>query len=168
MSQALKLCVVGLMAGLAACQTVPSRPGFSKRQVATLTEHGFKPVDGNYELGISDKVLFAFDRSELSPDTSLVVDHLAKVLLGVGIHGATVEGHTDSTGADAYNLDLSQRRATAVKGALAGSGLPESEIRAQGLGESDPIESNETEEGRAQNRRVVIVITPSDAMRVRR
>ena len=168
MSQTLKFCVVGLMAALAACQTVPTRPGFSKRQVATLTEHGFKPVEGNYELGISDKVLFGFDRSELSPDTSVVVDHLAKVLLGVGIHGATVEGHTDSTGADAYNLDLSQRRATAVKGALTASGLPDREIRALGMGESDPIETNETEEGRAQNRRVVIVITPADAMRVRR
>ena len=59
-------------------------------------------------------------------------------------------------------------RATAVKGALSASGLPDREIRALGMGESDPIETNETEEGRAQNRRVVIVITPADAMRVRR
>jgi OOP family OmpA-OmpF porin len=79
-----------------------------------------------------------------------------------------VEGHTDALGADDYNLDLSRRRAEAVKAALATAGLPADAIRAQGLGETDPIETNDTEEGRAQNRRVVIVVTPGDAIRVKR
>lgn len=157
-----------LLAALAACQTVPAQPAFSKRQVAALTEQGFRPVGENYELGISDKVLFGFDRSEVSPETVAVVDKLARALTAVGINGATIEGHTDALGADDYNLNLSQRRAEAVKAALAGAGMPAGSIRAQGLGEADPVETNDTVEGRAQNRRVVIVVTPADAIRVKR
>lgn len=157
-----------MLAALAACQTVPDRPAFSKQQVAALTGQGFRPVGENYELGISDKVLFGFDSSELSAETGAVVDKLSKALVGAGIRGATVEGHTDALGADDYNLDLSQRRAVAVKAAFEAAGMPAGSIRAQGLGESDPVETNDTEEGRAQNRRVVIVVTPADAIRVKR
>lgn len=157
-----------MLAGLAACQTVPAKPAFSKQQVAALTQQGFRPVGENFELGIADKVLFGFDRSELSPETAAVVEKLGRALTSVGIHGATIEGHTDALGADEYNLDLSRRRAEAVKAALATTGMPSTSIRAEGLGETDPVESNETEEGRAQNRRVVVVVTPADAIRVKR
>ncbi|HPB20767.1 MAG TPA: OmpA family protein [Novosphingobium sp.] len=164
-----RLALVTLAAGLlAACQTVPARAAFSEQQVAALAQQGFRPVGENYELGIADKVLFGFDRSDLSPETGAVVGKIAAALTSVGIHGATVEGHTDALGADDYNLDLSRRRAEAVKAALATAGLPADAIRAQGLGETDPIETNDTEEGRAQNRRVVIVVTPGDAIRVKR
>ena len=108
-------------------------------------------------------MLFAVDISDLVPENAAVVERLAKVLLGVGIHGLTVEGHTDSSGSAEYNQSLSERRAPAVKGAMATSGLVPAEVRAVGLGETDPIESNDTDEGRAQNRRVVIVVTPMDA-----
>lgn len=84
-------------------------------------------------------MLFGFDRSDLSPETGAVVGKIAAALTSVGIHGATVEGHTDALGADDYNLDLSRRRAEAVKAALATAGLPADAIRAQGLGE--PIRS---------------------------
>lgn len=157
-----------LLAALAACQTVPAKPGFSKRQIAALKAEGFKLVGEDFELGISDKVLFGFDKSELSPETGEVVQKLAKALTGVGISGATIEGHTDAKGADDYNLDLSRRRAEAVKAALASAGMRAESVRALGMGETDPIESNDTEEGRAQNRRVVIVVTPTDAIRVKR
>jgi outer membrane protein OmpA-like peptidoglycan-associated protein len=156
------------LALLAACQTTPKKPTFSKAQVALMVAEGFKPVGENYELGISDKVLFAVDQSELVPENSAVVERLAKVLSGVGIHGALVEGHTDSTGSDQYNQALSERRAVTVKGALGRGGLNEASLRAQGLGESDPIETNDSEEGRAQNRRVVVVVTPLDAVPIRK
>jgi outer membrane protein OmpA-like peptidoglycan-associated protein len=108
-------------------------------------------------------VLFAVNVSDLVPENAAVIDRLAKALAGVGIHGLTVEGHTDSSGSDEYNQALSERRAASVKGAMATSGLVPAEVRAVGFGESDPIETNDTEEGRAQNRRVVIVVTPMDA-----
>lgn len=159
---------VASLALLAACQHTPKQPVFSKQQVATLVAEGFKPVGENYELGIADKVLFAVDQSELPPEGAAVVDRLARTLAGVGIHGALVEGHTDSTGSDDYNQALSERRANTVKAALATGGLSAASLRAQGLGETDPIESNDTEEGRAQNRRVVVVITPLDAVPIRK
>lgn len=158
--------VLASLALLAACQTTPQKPGFSKAQVATLVAEGFKPVGENYELGIADKVLFAVDQSDLPPENSAIVERLARTLAGVGINGAMVEGHTDSTGSDEYNLALSERRAVTVKAALATGGLSAASLRAQGMGETDPIETNDTEEGRAQNRRVVVVVTPLDAVPV--
>jgi outer membrane protein OmpA-like peptidoglycan-associated protein len=68
----------------------------------------------------------------------------------------TVEGHTDSTGADAYNLDLSNRRSGSVRDYLVEGGLPASILTATGKGEAEPVDSNATAEGRANNRRVVI------------
>ncbi|HNN56987.1 MAG TPA: OmpA family protein, partial [Novosphingobium sp.] len=91
-------------------------------------------------------------------------DHLAAVFVSVDIHGAGVQGHTDALGSDEYNQKLSERRALAVRGELVRAGLIPAEVRAQGFGETRPVASNETDEGRAQNRRVVIVVTPADAI----
>ncbi|GAA4779504.1 OmpA family protein [Novosphingobium ginsenosidimutans] len=161
-----RLILLAMLALLAACQTTPTKPTFSKQQVALLVAEGFKPVGENYELGIADKVLFEVDQSDLPPEAAAIVDRLAKALVGVGISGALVEGHTDSTGSDTYNQALSERRANTVKEALVKGGLSPSGMRAQGFGETDPIDSNDTEDGRAQNRRVVVVVTPLDAVPV--
>lgn len=74
---------------------------------------------------------------------------------------ARVEGHTDNTGTEAYNMDLSVRRAQAVKNILIQRGVPSSRIEAVGFGESMPIATNDIEAGRAQNRRVEIKIAPA-------
>jgi outer membrane protein OmpA-like peptidoglycan-associated protein len=71
-----------------------------------------------------------------------------------------VTGHTDNTGSDAHNQDLSQRRAVAVATILANQGVDQRRFFIQGRGESDPIASNATEAGRAQNRRVEIQLSP--------
>lgn len=147
---------------LAACQTIPAQPSFSARQVAVLQQEGFKPVGENWELGIADRMLFAVDSSDLQPESAAVIERLTKILLGVQISGSLVEGHTDSTGSPVYNQALSLRRAQAVKVAMVASGMAEPAVRVIGLGETDPVESNDTEEGRAQNRRVVVIVAPSD------
>ncbi len=159
-----KLFTAALLAMLAACATVPPKPGFSKQQVAVLTENGFKLDGENYELGLADRVLFDVDKSDLKPDMTDTLTKLTKALTGVGIHGATVEGHTDSTGSDEYNQALSERRAQAVKAQFAANGMNAAEVVAVGKGEADPIADNATDEGRAENRRVVIVVTPVNAM----
>jgi len=151
------------IAALAACQTVPPKQGFSSKQVAALTQAEFKQVGDNYELGLSDRVLFDVDKSDLVPEAAAKVDKLAAVLESVDIHGAGVEGHTDSTGSDDYNQQLSERRAASVKVEFVKAGMAEANVRAIGKGESQPIASNDTPEGRQQNRRVVIVVTPADA-----
>jgi outer membrane protein OmpA-like peptidoglycan-associated protein len=71
-----------------------------------------------------------------------------------------VEGHTDSQGTDAHNLDLSQRRAESVRAALLARGYDASRVQAVGIGEARPVADNNTAEGRANNRRVEIIIQP--------
>lgn len=148
---------------LAACATVPAKPGFSKAQVAAMTELGFEPAGENFELDFNDRVLFEVDKSDLNPEANKVLNRLVTTLLNVGIRGASVVGHTDSTGSSDYNLALSQRRAASVKAGMAAAGMDVAQIRDQGAGETQPIASNDTEDGRAQNRRVVIIVTPADA-----
>lgn len=151
------------IAALAACQTVPAKTGFSAKQVAVLTQEEFKPVGENYELGLSDRVLFEVDKSDLAPEAVTRISKIAAALKSVDIDGAGVEGHTDSTGSDDYNQQLSERRAASVKIEFVKAGMPEANVRAVGKGETQPIAGNDTDEGRAQNRRVVIVVTPVDA-----
>src|SRR5436190_1327329 len=69
-----------------------------------------------------------------------------------------LQGHTDNSGADAYNLKLSQQRANAVREHLVEQGVPAASLMAKGYGESMPVESNDTPEGRAHNRRVVMTV----------
>jgi OOP family OmpA-OmpF porin len=148
---------------LSGCQTVPHKPGFSPRQAEALAANDFKQVGDNYELGLSERVLFEVDKSDLTPQAVATVDKLAQVFLSVDIHGAGVEGHTDSTGTRDYNQQLSERRAASVKAELVKGGLKAADIRAVGRGEYQPIASNDTPDGRQQNRRVVIIVTPEDA-----
>lgn len=157
-----KLIVLALVVLLTACQTVPMKPSFNARQIAALIELGFKQAGENYELGLEDRVLFEVDKSDLSPDAGAVLNRLGGKLVSVGIVGASVVGHTDSTGTSEYNLALSQRRAASVKGGLASAGMDASRLRDSGVGETQPIADNATPEGRQQNRRVVIIIAPSD------
>lgn len=152
-----------LILATAACATVPARPGFTARQEAVLRQQGFEPVDDRFELGLADRLLFAFDKSELIAAQADRLHRLAAALLGVGIHGARVEGHTDSSGSASYNQALSQRRAQTVKQAIVDGGMDAAAISAAGLGESAPLESNRTATGRHENRRVVIIVAPEDA-----
>jgi OOP family OmpA-OmpF porin len=158
--------IVMLLAVLAACQTTPKKPAFNARQVAVLQEQGFKQAGENFELGLADRVLFEVDKAEVVPQMAVTLGKITQSLTAVGIHGALVEGHTDSTGSSEYNQSLSERRAVAIKAAMVAGGLNAAEVRTLGLGETDPVADNASEEGRAQNRRVVIVVTPADAVRI--
>lgn len=153
---------MALLALLAACQTVPAVPRFSQAQVAVLQQEGFKPAGETWELGIEDRVLFAVNEGTLQPESIAIIDRLAKALAAIGLGGAMIEGHTDASGTSEYNQALSLRRAESVKAAMVAAGMPEAGVRVTGLGETDPIESNDTPEGRAQNRRVVVIVAPSD------
>lgn len=105
-------------------------------------------------------LLFATDSAYLSG--ALVGDLRAVASSLVKYPNSTIEvvGHTDNVGEAAYNQDLSQRRAVAVAEVLRGSGVPSGRISTYGRGENAPIASNQTEYGRAQNRRVEIIIRP--------
>lgn len=99
-------------------------------------------------------VHFDFDKSIIRPDAVPVLNEAAETLKAEGGIAVIVEGHTDSVGTDAYNQKLSHRRADAVRQYLVKHGIPATRITTEGLGESRPVASNDTEDGRAQNRRV--------------
>jgi outer membrane protein OmpA-like peptidoglycan-associated protein len=107
---------------------------------------------------LSGSVLFAFNEAALLPDARARLDQVADALLGAPDRSIVVEGYTDSRGSDSFNLDLSQRRAEAVREYLVGRGVVPDLIRAQGFGKARPIADNNTPEGRANNRRVEIVL----------
>jgi len=99
-------------------------------------------------------VNFDFDRAEIRPDAAVILDEAASILNDNPGRSVRVEGHTDSVGTDEYNQDLSERRANSVRDYLVGKGVDASRLTTAGSGESNPIASNDTSDGRALNRRV--------------
>ncbi len=107
-------------------------------------------------------ILFATDSAELTGSLRSDLASLARSLQRYPNTTVDVIGHTDNTGTAAYNQNLSARRAASVAAVLRANGVASSRIRAFGRGESEPIASNYTAAGRAQNRRVEIVIRPNN------
>jgi outer membrane protein OmpA-like peptidoglycan-associated protein len=110
---------------------------------------------------IPGSVLFASGKSTVLPGAQDKLNSVADALKDQAGHEILVEGHTDSQGSDAFNLELSQTRAQRVRDYLVSRGVPENQIRAQGLGESKPVADNNSAEGRANNRRVEIIVSPT-------
>jgi outer membrane protein OmpA-like peptidoglycan-associated protein len=111
-------------------------------------------------VNLPDDLLFATDSSTLRPQLQSELRSIAANLVSYPNSNIRVIGHTDNVGAAAYNIDLSLRRARSVMDVLAGAGVPGSRLSAVGMGEDQPIASNLSTSGRAQNRRVEIIITP--------
>lgn len=109
---------------------------------------------------LSGSVLFATGKWELLPIAQSKLDEVAKALIDQGYKSIVVEGHTDSVGGDAQNTELSQRRADSVRIHLVSRGIVSAKISSVGLGESRPIADNASPEGRANNRRVEIIVQP--------
>jgi len=110
-------------------------------------------------------LLFDFDSYALKSATRENLRELASNLKKYEQTEVKILGHTDSVGSDTYNQSLSRFRADAVKDYLASQGISSMRLMTEGFGESDPIASNETEEGRQQNRRVEIVIVGNEDLK---
>ncbi|PCG10906.1 MAG: glycine zipper 2TM domain-containing protein [Sphingomonas sp.] len=111
-------------------------------------------------LNIPSGINFAYNSANVEPQFRATLDRVAGVLSEYNQSYIDVYGHTDSTGSDAYNQTLSERRAASVADYLSSHGVQAARIATRGFGETQPIASNETEEGRAANRRVEIKIVP--------
>ena len=110
---------------------------------------------------LSGSVLFASNKAELLPSAQTRLEQVATALNDSSKdRPITVEGYTDSRGSDFYNRELSQKRAESVRSFLVSRGVPSDKIHAEGLGKDRPIADNTSAEGRANNRRVEIVIAP--------
>ena len=109
-------------------------------------------------LTLPGSIYFEVNKTEVKPAMRERLSQIAKALATVGNRHVLVEGHTDSSGADEYNLKLSRLRAEAVRSILIAGGVSADRIESQGYGKTRPVASNATATGKAQNRRVEIVI----------
>lgn len=143
-----------------ACVGCQSTERFSAEQIAAMRQAGFTPNAEGWGLGLSDKILFGVNEADLTPASKVSITTMAKNLAATGITHLRIDGHTDNYGKADYNQQLSLKRANAVASQWAqGAAIPRSNIVTRGLGMSAPVASNATSQGRAQNRRVAIVIT---------
>jgi outer membrane protein OmpA-like peptidoglycan-associated protein len=123
-----------------------------------LSDLQAKQTDRGMVMTLSD-VLFDTGRATLKPGADRDLDRLAQALKDNPNTRVMIEGHTDSVGGDEYNQTLSERRAEAVGDALRMRGVPSDRFEVRGLGKEFPVASNNTAEGRQQNRRVEIVFS---------
>jgi len=114
----------------------------------------------NITLNMPGNITFAFDSSNLQPQFYPVLDNVASTLNEYNQTVIEVAGHTDSVGSDSYNQQLSVQRANSVAAYLSSKGIMQQRMITVGAGETHPVASNDTDAGRAQNRRVEITIVP--------
>lgn len=122
-------------------------------------------VGEGIQVTFDSAILFAFDSSQLSADARRNLDDLAQSLREYPNTEILIAGHTDATGSDDYNQDLSERRASSAGSYLMSNGVQPSRITTIGKGELEPIASNESAFGREQNRRVEVAIFASEEYR---
>jgi outer membrane protein OmpA-like peptidoglycan-associated protein len=110
-------------------------------------------------------LLFEFGKATLSAEAKQNINNLASSLNKYPNTNIMVIGHTDNVGSDPFNMNLSRDRAASVKSYAMVQGVNPGRLKTEGKGETEPIASNDTDAGRAQNRRVEIVIVANDAMK---
>ncbi|WP_397476157.1 outer membrane protein OmpA [Pusillimonas sp.] len=132
--------------GIAGCDGVPVA-----QQTEVVAPTATKVV-------LNADTFFDFDKDTLKPEGRQVLDQVASQASSINLETLIAVGHTDSIGTEQYNQGLSERRANSVKQYLIGKGIDPNRIYTEGKGELQPVASNATREGRAQNRRVEIEI----------
>ena len=114
--------------------------------------------DETLRINFDSDILFAVDSAVLSPQSMASLDEFARVMRDFPQTAILIQGYTDSTGSEQYNMQLSERRARAVYNHLALREVEEGRMAAIGYGEGYPVADNATPEGRSQNRRVSILV----------
>lgn len=151
----------GLMDGDDKCPTVYAKTADGCPEAAAAAVEEAAPAPAPAAAPVADQpimsfedVNFDFDKATLRPTAAAKIDQAVAYVREHNVEKFELRGYADSIGSEAYNLKLSQRRADAVRNAMIKKGAPADRIVAKGFGESNPIASNATKEGRAQNRRV--------------
>ncbi|REC76820.1 hypothetical protein DRF60_13115 [Chryseobacterium elymi] len=158
--------VLGGIIGGVAGNVIGNKMDQQAKQIKeTLPGAEVERVGDGIKITMNESIVnFAFDSSNLTSVAQANLDKLATVLVDNPDTNINIYGHTDSKGADAYNLSLSQRRADAVKTYLSRKGIASSRMFTKGEGEAMPVATNDTDEGRAKNRRVEFAITANEKM----
>jgi outer membrane protein OmpA-like peptidoglycan-associated protein len=153
---------VGALSGAAIGQYMDRQEEALRRQLrgtgVSVTRRGDDII-----LNMPGNVTFDFDSASLRPDFFEVLNSVSLVLEEFDQTVLVIDGHTDSTGRRDYNLDLSRRRADTVGRYLIGQGVAPVRVATYGYGPDHPVASNETQDGRAQNRRVELTLMPVTA-----
>lgn len=152
--------VIGGIAGLAAGGALGNYYDKQAKELASIADV-IKGENGLQVL-LKNDILFDVNSAVLSQEAIQTLKDLNRVLKKYPKNRIVVQGFTDSTGSEAYNKQLSTQRAQAVYNYLLSNGLKTLSISYVGYGESNPIASNDTEAGRAKNRRVVLSITANE------
>ncbi|MCM1281777.1 MAG: OmpA family protein [Alistipes senegalensis] len=121
------------------------------------------PVPTSEKVTYAADAFFDFDKATLKPEGKAKLDEIVAGLQNMDVEVVVAVGHTDSVGAEAYNLKLSERRAEAVKAYLVSKGVDPQKVYTEGKGEAQPIGNNKTREGRAKNRRVELEVVANRA-----
>lgn len=150
---------LGALAGGAVGNYMDRQEAELRRQTAGTGVDVYRQGD-ELVLRMPSGITFPVDRYDIQPQFQSTLNQVAQTLASYDQTYIDVLGHTDSTGSDAYNQSLSERRAQSVASYLSARGVARARIGTRGFGEAQPIASNETEEGRAQNRRVEVKVVP--------
>lgn len=124
-----------------------------------------KPGEEGIIINFKSGVLFGFNQTDLTPSSVKSIEELAQILNKYPDTDVLIEGHTDDKGSDEYNMSLSEKRATAVSDYLRNKNIAGNRLKTVGYGEKQPVATNDTDEGRSQNRRVTFVITANEKMK---
>ena len=152
--------LIGGLAGLAAGGALGNYYDKQAKELAAIAE--VVKGDNGLQVFLKNDILFDVGSATLSSQSINTLNDLNRVLKKYPKNHIVVQGYTDSTGSDEYNQTLSEQRAQAVYNYLLGNGLKTLSITHVGYGKANPVASNDTEEGRAKNRRVVLAITANE------
>lgn len=150
---------IGAIAGGAVGHYMDRQEAELRRQTAGTGVDVYRQGD-ELVLRMPSGITFPVDRSDIQPQFQATLDQVSQTLASYNQTYVDVMGHTDSTGSDAYNQALSERRAQSVATYLTAHGVDRARMGIRGFGESQPIASNDDEMGRSQNRRVEIKVVP--------
>lgn len=157
--------IIGGVVGGAAGAIIGNYMDQQAADLADIEGAKIERIGEGIKITFAGGLLFDFDKSDVRPDAQAQLVKLTEVLQKYDDTNIMVEGHTDATGTEDYNMQLSLRRSSAVATYLAARGVTPSRLSAVGYGEVQPIASNTTPEGQQQNRRVEIAIWANDELK---
>jgi len=153
----------GCGGALAAPAAAAPAPAAAPAAAAAAAPKAAAPAAAAAKVTYAADAFFDFDKSVLKPEGKAKLDDLTGKVKGINLEVIIAVGHTDSTGADAYNQKLSVARAEAVKAYLVSKGIEKNRVYTEGKGEKAPVADNKTKEGQAKNRRVEIEVVGTRA-----
>ena len=130
------------------------------RQVKMLKKEGFVLTEEGWSLGLPERLLFDFNKSDIKPENGKEIVRLAKQLNKYDLQKLKIVGHTDDIGNPEYNQKLSEERAQSVAGIFLKEGFKQTNLNVIGRGSNQPFVPNTSDENRDSNRRVAIIIIP--------